>query len=179
MTTPRQPRSVTRQGHYAGAISRLVAFIADIWIAWGTLLLIVAGITAAIGLVTGKSVHLAHLQLTGFVVVAIWYPLYFVYQWSLSGKSLGMAIFGLRVVTSEGAVISGKQALVRALMLPVSIVCFALGLVGIVLRPDHRAWHDRAARTCVVYDWDARAARMRWLARKQEPGTVDLPASKA
>ena len=179
MTPSRQPRGVTRQGHYAGAISRLVAFTADIWIAWGTLLLIVAGINAAVGLITGKTVHLANVQATGFIVVAIWYPLYFIYQWSLSGKTLGMALFGLRVVTAEGAAITGKQAVVRALMLPVSIACFALGLVGIVLRTDHRAWHDRAARTCVVYDWDARAARLRWLARKNEPGTVDLPASRA
>jgi uncharacterized RDD family membrane protein YckC len=179
MTAPAQPRGVTRQGHYAGAISRLVAFIADIWIAWGALLLVVAGISAAIGLVTGHTVHIAHVQATGLAVVAIWYPMYFIYQWSLSGKSLGMAIFGLRVVTSDGAAISAKQAVVRALFLPVSIVCFALGLVGIVLRKDHRAWHDRAAKTCVVYDWDARAARLRWLARKNEPGTVDLPATKA
>jgi uncharacterized RDD family membrane protein YckC len=61
-------------------------------------------------------------------------------------------------------------------MLPVSIVCFGLGLFGIVLRTDHRGWHDRVAKTCVVYDWDARAARMRWLARRREPGSVDIPA---
>ena len=30
--------------------------------------------------------------------------------------------------------------------------------------PERRAWHDLLAGTAVVYAWDARAARLRWLA---------------
>jgi uncharacterized RDD family membrane protein YckC len=171
-----KPEETTRQGHYAGAISRLAAIFVDVIIAWWTLLLILAGINAAISLVAGHGIKWSSFQVAGAIIVVLWYPLYFAYQWSLSGKTLGMALFGLRVVTAEGGVITARQALVRTLMLPVSIICFGLGLVGIVLRTDHRAWHDRAAKTCVVYDWDARAARLRWLARRREPGTVDLPA---
>ena len=171
-----RPQEATRQGHYAGAISRLLAIIADVFIAWWTLLLILAGTNAAISLVSGHSIKWSNYQIVGLVIVVIWYPVYFAYQWSLSGKTLGMALFGLRVVTAEGATISARQALVRTLCLPISIVVFGLGLFGIVLRTDHRAWHDRMAKTCVVYDWDARAARLRWLARRREQGAVDVPA---
>jgi len=171
-----RPQEGTRQGQYSGAISRLLAIIADLFIAWWSLLLILAGTNAAISLVIGHSIKWSDYQILGIIIVAIWYPVYFAYQWSLSGKTLGMALFGLRVVTAEGAPISGRQALVRTVCLPISILVFGLGLFGIVLRTDHRGWHDRMAKTCVVYDWDARAARLRWLARRREQGTVDLPA---
>jgi phage shock protein PspC (stress-responsive transcriptional regulator) len=35
---------------------------------------------------------------------------------------------------------------------------------------EHRALHDVIAGTAVVYGWDARAARLRFLAREAEPG---------
>lgn len=170
------PKESSRQGHYAGAISRLAAIIVDVLIAWWTLLVILAGINAAVTLVVGHGFKWSNFQVAGAITVVVWYPLYFAYQWALSGKTLGMALFGLRVVTAEGGVIGGRQALLRTLMLPVSIFFFGLGLFGIVLRTDHRGWHDRVAKSCVVYDWDARAARLRWLARRREPGAVDLPA---
>jgi uncharacterized RDD family membrane protein YckC len=167
-------QGLSRQGNYAGAVSRLVAFVADAVIAWGALLLIFAAISAAATIVTGHSYQLDKYHLIGLIVVCCWYPIYFAYQWALSGKTLGMAIFGLRVVTTEGRAIESRQAIIRTLMLPISIFVFGLGLFGIVLRIDHRGWHDRAAKTCIVYDWDARAARMRWLARKS-----DLPAARS
>ena len=34
------------------------------------------------------------------------------------------------------------------------------------------ALHDRIARTAVVYSWDARAARLRWLARQESAPTA-------
>jgi uncharacterized RDD family membrane protein YckC len=172
------PEGLTRQGNYAGAISRLVAIACDVGIAWGALLLILAGINVAVSLIIGHSIHWMQYRWVGIIIVVLWYPLYFAYQWSLSGKTLGMALFGLRVVTAEGAAITGRQAILRTLTLPFAIALFGLGLFGIVLRTDHRGWADRVAKTCVVYDWDARAARMRWLATRHDAAVADLPASK-
>ena len=109
------------------------------------------------------------------VAIVFWFFTYFAYQWTLGGKTLGMAIFGLRVVTSEGAPITGRAAVVRTITLPLSIIPAGLGLFGIVLRVDHRGWHDRFAKTCVVYDWDARAARLLWLARQREQAISPPP----
>ena len=168
-----RPHGITRQGHYAGAVSRLLAFGTDIGFAWLVLLVILAGISAAVSLIVGHAVQLRSFHLVGVAMLVAWYPLYFAYQWALSGKTFGMALFGLRVVTAEGRAIEPRHAIARTMVLPFSIAIFGLGLFGIVLRVDHRGWHDRLAKTCVVYDWDARAARLRWLARKH-----DLPASR-
>jgi len=169
------PRGISKQGHYAGAVSRGVAFAADIGIAWLAFVAILGALSVLITLITGRSVHLNSIRWASIVGVCVWYPIYFAYQWALSGKTLGMALFGLRVVSAEGRPITTRQALARTLTLPISIAFFGLGLFGIVLRVDHRAWHDRIARTCVVYDWDARAARLRWLARQNELPSLRPP----
>jgi hypothetical protein len=36
-----------------------------------------------------------------------------------------------------------------------------------VYQHERRALNDFIAGTAVVYDWDARAARLRWMARKE------------
>ena len=159
---------VSKQGHYAGCISRLVAFAADISIAWVAFLAIFWLVGAAATIVTGGTYRLSKFHSVGLVMLSCWYPLYFAYQWALSGKTLGMAIFGLRVVTVEGATIRPRQAAIRTLFLPISLIFAIFALTGIIYRTDHRAWHDRVAKTCVVYDWDARAARLLWLARQRD-----------
>ena len=171
-----QPVSFSRQGHYAGPVSRLVAFALDIAAAWAIILIFFSSVDFAVSLIFGSSVKLKNIHYVAVVLIPLWFLLYFTYQWALSGKTLGMAIFGLRVVTSEGAPIKARQAFIRTITLPLSIVFFGIGLLGIIFRKDHRAWHDRFARTCVVYDWDARAARLRWLARQQEAAPNSTPA---
>jgi uncharacterized RDD family membrane protein YckC len=47
-----------------------------------------------------------------------------------------------------------------------SIVVFGLGFIGILVQRERRALHDLLAGTAVIYSWDARAARLRWLARQ-------------
>ena len=163
--------ATSRQGNYAGGVSRLAAFAADIGIAWASLLILMGMISMAVSLPASGTVDIYHdWKIVTEVAVVVWFFLYFSYQWALGGKTLGMAIFGLRVVTSDGAPISGRAAVIRTVTLPISIAVVGLGLVGIILRVDHRGWHDRLARTCVVYDWDARAARLLWLARQHEQG---------
>lgn len=47
---------------------------------------------------------------------------------------------------------------------------FGLGFAGILVQREHRALHDLIAGSAVVYAWDARAARLRFLARQAEVG---------
>jgi uncharacterized RDD family membrane protein YckC len=35
-----------------------------------------------------------------------------------------------------------------------------IGLLGVVFNAQRQAWHDRFARTAVVYDWGSRTATM-------------------
>ena len=150
MTTvpvPSAALTVGRQGNYAGAVSRLAAFAADVGASWGLYTLGVALLNAAVKLVTGHSFTLTNHQLVAFIVLTLWEFLYFTYQWAVSGKTLGMAILGLQVVTTQGGPISGRQAVFRT-----------VGL-GIHLVPH--AGH-RVSRHCVP----ARAARPERLHRR-------------
>jgi uncharacterized RDD family membrane protein YckC len=171
--TASAPPDAGRQGHYAGGVTRLVAFAADVGASWGAFTLSLAGITFAIHLVTGTTINPGKGPITEIIVLVsfvVWEFVYFAYQWALSGKTVGMALLGIRVVGTEGEPIAGRQAVIRTLTLPLSFLLLGLGFIGILLNKDRHALHDRFARTVVVYSWDARAARLRWLA-KQEPAT--------
>ena len=170
MTTVAAPPpelTVGRQGHYAGAVSRLVAFGADVGASWGLYLLGTALFNFALKLVTGHSYTLTNHRVVAAIVLGAWEFIYYAYQWALSGKTVGMAIFGIQVVTVEGGPISPKQAVLRTLGLGLTLLTLGIGFLGIVYQRERRALDDFVARTAVVYDWDAKAARLRWLARNE------------
>ena len=167
-----------RQGHYAGAVSRLVAFAADVGASWGLFTVGAAALAFSVQLVTGSSFSLRSHQIASLISAVVWEFIYFAYQWSLSGKTLGMAVLGIRVVTTDGSPIGPRQAVLRTLTLPLSFLILGLGFVGILTNRDRHALHDRLAGTAVVYSWDARAARLRWLAR-QDPTPSASPGPEA
>jgi uncharacterized RDD family membrane protein YckC len=166
---PSAEMTVGRQGHYAGAVSRLVAFAADVGASWGVYTLGVALLNAAVKLVTGHSYTLSNHQILALVTLGVWEFVYYAYQWAVSGKTLGMALFGLQVVTTAGAPISGRQAVLRTIGLGLTLLTLGIGFLGIVFQRERRALDDFIAGTTVVYDWDARAARLRWMARQEGP----------
>jgi uncharacterized RDD family membrane protein YckC len=183
MTVPIPPTNLTvgRQGHYAGAVSRLVAFAADVGASWGLYTLGVALLNSAVKLVTGHSYALTNHRIIAVIVLTGWEFIYFAYQWAVSGKTLGMALFGLQVVTADGGPISGRQAVLRTIGLGLTLLTLGIGFLGIVFQRERRALDDFVAGTTVVYDWDARAARLRWMARQEGPlhrgpGHEDLAA---
>jgi uncharacterized RDD family membrane protein YckC len=77
-----------------------------------------------------------------------------------------MALLGVRVVAADGSEAGTRRALVRTAAFPLSILLLGLGFLPILARRDRRALHDLIAGTAVIYDWDARSARIRYLARK-------------
>ena len=170
MTTvpmPAEEMTVGRQGHYAGAVSRLVAFAVDLGVLWGLYLLWQALINKAITLIWGHSYTINNHRVLALIILVAWGFLYFSYQWAVSGKTLGMAILGVQVVTVEGGPITFRQAIVRTIGLALCFLTLGIGFLGIVFQHERRALDDAVAKTAVVYDWDARAARLRWLARKE------------
>jgi len=61
-----------------------------------------------------------------------------------------------------------RQAVTEALQgapLPLSFLFLGLGFTGILLGDRRRALHDVIAGPTVIYSWDARAARLRFLSR--------------
>ena len=164
---PPEEMTIGRQGHYAGAVSRLAAFATDVGALWGLYLLWQLLLDAVVKLITGHTYTLTSHRVLALVVLVAWLFLYFAYQWAVSGKTLGMAVFGVQVVTVEGGPITARQAVVRTLGLALCFLTLGIGFLGIIYQRQRRALDDFVADTAVVYDWDARAARLRWLARKE------------
>ena len=119
---PSAEMTVGRQGHYAGAASRLVAFAADVGALWGLYLLGQTLISWAWRLITGHTYTLTNHRFVAYVVLGVWAFIYFAYQWAVSGKTLGMAIFGVQVVTVEGGPISPQRAVLRTVGLALTSI---------------------------------------------------------
>jgi uncharacterized RDD family membrane protein YckC len=160
------------RGHYAGAVSRFVAYAADLGIISLLFGLACAAVSFAASLV-GHPINWSRSDLPVAIAYGIWWFVYFAYSWAANGKTFGMAVLGVRVVSTEGDVAGPRRAFVRALIFPLSFLLLGLGFVGILIDSERRALHDIVAGTAVVYTWDARAARLHFLAR-DEPVQVPV-----
>ena len=156
---------VSLQGHYAGFASRFAAYVLDAAVTTGVFMLGLAAVSYAAGVLTGHSISWNKGDLAVSITFLAWEFVYYAYCWGSSGKTLGMAILGLRVVHRSGARLTPSRAIVRTLAFPFSFLLLGLGFAGIVLGADRRALHDLVAGSAVIYNWDARAARLRFLAR--------------
>jgi uncharacterized RDD family membrane protein YckC len=157
--------AIANQGHYAGAVSRLLAYGADllaITISYAaTLALLQFAITAATPW---------HLDLKRHALVIagqlIWAAVYFGSSWVAFARSPGMSLLGLRIVRADGSTLDRRHALIRLVAFPLGFLTLGLGFLGIVVGRTHQAIYDRVARTAVIYDWDAEAAKLRDLATR-------------
>jgi uncharacterized RDD family membrane protein YckC len=160
--------AVSQQGHYAGALTRLVAFVCD-WLTAGALFTIgVAFLRFVVETISLHHFSPGHYPVVLGAAFAVWLFVWFAYPWSISGKSFGMAVLGLRVVRADGSPLDPKHAALRTITLPLGFLTLGIGFLGILFGREHRALYDRIAGTAVVYDWDARAARYRFLARQHD-----------
>jgi len=150
-----------KTGRYAGPLTRLLAVMFDSAVVSFGFTLLVAGLVFVIRLFEpafeipdGSGVFYG-------IALVVWSFLYLWISYAVFGKTIGKMFVGVRVVSSDGhAVLKGRQPLIRVLTYPISFLVFGLGLLGIVFNPHRQAWHDRFARTAVVYDWGSRTATM-------------------
>jgi len=77
---------------------------------------------------------------------------YFAYFWSAQGggQTLGMRVFNLKVIRTDGSALTLTQALIRYVGLFVSFVCLAIGVIWVAFDADKQGWHDKIAGTYVV-----------------------------
>lgn len=162
-------------GHYAGFVSRFAAYAADLGVITGVFMLTLAAASWAASIITGHAINWSREDLPVGIAYGAWWFLYFAYQWSVNGKTFGMALLGIRVVSSEGDVAGPHRAILRTIVFPLSFLLLGLGFVGIVIGHERRALHDVIAGTAVVYTWHARAARLRYLVRDD---LSQIPASR-
>lgn len=156
------------QGHYAGPVSRLLAYGLD---------LLIINVVYGVGLallqfaINTATPWTLELQSGYWWVIAgefLWAAIYFGASWVSFSRSPGMSVLGLRIVRTSGADLDRRRALIRLVAFPLGFLTLGLGFLGIVFGRQHQAIYDRIADTTVVYDWDAEAARLRDLAKRGE-----------
>jgi uncharacterized RDD family membrane protein YckC len=136
---------------YAGAVTRLAAYVVDLTVMSTLLTAGSAVVFYLVAVVTGHQLELSDNRDLASAGLAVWWVVYFAGSWATTGRTLGMTLFGLRVVRPDGTRASGKAALVRALTFPLSLLLFGLGFLGILFQDQRRALHDMLAGTAVIY----------------------------
>jgi uncharacterized RDD family membrane protein YckC len=178
-TRTRSAGLVSSQGNYAGAVSRFLAYVIDIAVIAGLFALALAASSFVAEVITGRSIEWNRSNVVVAIIFVAWQFFYFGYSWAASGRTLGMAVLGIRVVQADGTSLDPWRGVVRALVFPLSFLLFGLGFLGILVQHEHRALHDLIAGSAVIYAWDARAARLRFLAREAELGVGSAPQRPA
>jgi uncharacterized RDD family membrane protein YckC len=169
---------VSAQGQYAGSASRFAAYLIDFIVSTVIYWLALQLVSFVVEIATGSPVSFHRNNIVVVIIYVAWQFLYFGFQWAADGSTWGMALLGVQVVQADGRRLHAWQGWVRSLTFPLGFLTLGLGFLGILVQREHRALYDLIAGTAVVYAWDARAARFRYLARQAEPvvGGAAAPA---
>lgn len=146
-------------GRYANLATRTVAVLFDVAFLLGSYTVVVAVLD-----VLGRALFnlaISHaVGLTASLALAAWALVYVVVSVAISGRTLGKAVVGLKVVRRDGLPVRPLGAIVRAVTFPFSIALIGAGVVMILVHRRHQALHDLCAGTVVVYDWGDRPAQL-------------------
>ena len=143
---------MTSPSPYAGAVSRAVAFVIDALLTTIGTLLFALGVALVKAVFTGRFSVDGSLSPAAFLAAApVIFGLYCVAGWALTGRTVGMAALGLRVIDHAGRRPTLGRAIVRALGYLVSSILW-IGFAWIIVDKRHDGFHDKIARTHVVYD---------------------------
>jgi len=141
-------------GRTAGFVSRLFAFVTDVVVVAGIIAVggwiavLIDGVIEQIGLTLRVSLGSIYVVMIPLII-----GLYFIMFWSLTGRTIGKWVMGLRVVGLTGHPPTLSQSVVRIIGYGISAIAFWLGYLWVLIDDNRRAWHDHMARTWVVYDY--------------------------
>jgi len=82
-----------------------------------------------------------------FYLMAITY-LYFTWQWTHGGQTLGMRAWKIRLRKVEGGNVTWRDASLRFLLALLSVPALGAGFIRALIKPDRMAFHDRYSNTC-------------------------------
>ncbi len=153
-------------GHYAGPLTRALSVIADVSAVVALNTLFVAVTTFLLGAIFDVDPSQEAVAILTLTSLAALFTAWFWIPVALLGRTPAMALLGIAVVRRDGTVVSGSRALVRTLVLPVSLIVPVL-FIGLVVGKERRTFHDLIAGTTVVYDWGAREAEQPVTIREQ------------
>jgi uncharacterized RDD family membrane protein YckC len=148
---PREARPY--QGARAGLVTRLVANTVDALSVGVALLAAYAGFNGLLFLSSPRDFEFvtssALLSVTTALLALV---AYMTAAWSITGRTYGDHVMGLRVVGRRGQRVWPPTALVRAAL----CVAFPIGLLWCGVSASRRSVQDVLLRTAVIYDWRPR-----------------------
>jgi uncharacterized RDD family membrane protein YckC len=137
---------------YAGLATRVIALALDA--------IVIEGSAALVGVTVGLGLSLLHLpSVVDKVIVAVmgalwvlWSVGYFAFFWSTTGQTLGSRAMSIAVVDSGGrGRLKLRRAVMRFIWLCIGAAALLTGILMMLWDDRRRCFHDRLARTYVVY----------------------------
>lgn len=153
-SVPREARAY--QGRRAGLVTRMAAGAIDAGVVAAVLVVAYLGRAALAYMVDPLGFRFPDpavlLSLTwAFLVLVV----YLTAAWTLSGRTYGDHVMGVRVVGRGGRPIRLPAAFLRALLCAV----FPVGLLWCAGSRQRRSVQDVLFRTSVIYDWQPRSTK--------------------
>jgi len=154
------------RGHYAGFVSRVIAFLIDRGIVWGAIAIFTAVMGYLFQLVglnvtscqispTFPGIACGSAKIFLAIFILSFAPLYTIIFWTLAGQTPGKYLLGLRVFRMDGEPLTLSRSARRYVGYILSFLAFGLGFLWITIDDERQGFHDIFAKTCVVYSWDA------------------------
>jgi uncharacterized RDD family membrane protein YckC len=137
---------------YAGLATRALALALDA--------VVIEGVAAFVAVTVGLALSLLHLPHNVNVVIAavggfiwiLWSLGYFVFFWSTTGQTPGSRVMSIVVVDVGGrGRLKPRRALLRFGALCLGAAALLLGILIMLWDSRRRCFHDRVARTLVLY----------------------------
>ena len=166
-----QAALIDLKGYYAGFISRAAAFLLDViiisititltsWISYVTLSTFTTGSFFGI---SAEDIPMLEPVLNLFMrpgmaglLILLFIISYHTLFWFFAGQTPGKALLGLRVVTTEGKRVSLLRGILRYFAYYLSAIPLLLGFWWVLIDDERQGWHDKIAKTVVIYTWAAR-----------------------
>jgi peptide/nickel transport system ATP-binding protein len=76
---------------------------------------------------------------------------YYLGSWTRWGQTVGKWLVGLKIISTDGSRLSGKQAILRFAGYIINGLAFSLGFLWIAFDKKRQGWHDKLANTYVMY----------------------------
>jgi len=149
---PAVPLDVRDSTPYAGLATRTIALALDAAIIDGVAL--VTAVTVGLGL---SLLHLPSevnkvIAAIGGLLWILWSLGYFVFFWSTTGQTPGSRVMSIVVLDTQGrGRLKPRRALLRFFALCIGAAALLIGILIMLWDGRRRCFHDRVARTVVIY----------------------------
>lgn len=180
-------------GQYAGGVTRGLAWAIDVALIVLTLALVSWLVTTSFGLL-GINVQNCPDRVNSFTAIVCYgtriglalfalliMPVYMIFFWTVSGQTIGDAMFGIRVVRTDGKPMTLPRSIRRFLGYILCFLTLGLGFALVLVDNQRQGLHDTIAGTCVIYSWrgeqnvESIERVQAWMNRKKKPNAQAKP----